>query len=103
MDAMDSRDESDNNPISTEMLEDIRDGSQYHLNINRREARYKIRNCIKKRQSEWKGGLKATRNVGKGLHKLFNTVVKDISQYLPPLVESVSEFSHFIPEPINFD
>ena len=36
MDAINSGDESDHDPISTEMLEDIRDGSQYHPNVNRR-------------------------------------------------------------------
>ena len=40
--------------------------------------------------------------MGKGLHKVFKTVVKEISQYLPTLGESGSEVSHFIPEPINF-
>ena len=38
----------------------------------------------------------------KGLHKLFKTVVKDISQELKPLGESGSEFSHFIRKPRNF-
>ena len=33
---MDSGDESDNDIISTEMLEDICDGSQIHPNVNRR-------------------------------------------------------------------
>ena len=42
------------------MLEDIRDGSQTNLNINRREARYKIRGSIRERQSEWKVALKDT-------------------------------------------
>ena len=37
MDAMNSSDESDHDLISTEMLEDIRDGSQTHPNVNRRE------------------------------------------------------------------
>ena len=41
--------------------------------------------------------------MGKGLHKVFKTVVKDISQDLPPLGESGSEVSYFIPEPRNFD
>ena len=40
--------------------------------------------------------------MGKGLHKLFSTVVKDISQELTALGESGSEVSHFIPEPRNF-
>ena len=36
MDAMYSGDESDNDLISTEMLEDIHDVSQYHTNVNQR-------------------------------------------------------------------
>ena len=53
-------------------------------------------------QSEWKGALKPTQNVGNGLHKVFKTFVKEISQYLPILVEYGSEISYVIPEPINF-
>ena len=52
MDAMDSGNESDNDIISTEMLEDICDGSQPHTNLNQRGVRYKIRDCIRQRQSE---------------------------------------------------
>ena len=40
--------------------------------------------------------------MGKGLHRVFSTVVKEISQELTPLGESGSEVSHFIPEPRNF-
>ena len=40
--------------------------------------------------------------MGKGLHKIFSTIVSDISQELTNLVESGSEVSHFIPEPRNF-
>ena len=54
MDAMDSGNESDHDLISTEMLEEIRDGSQTNPKIYRGEARYKIRDHIKQRQSEWK-------------------------------------------------
>ena len=60
------------------MLEDIRDGSQTHPNVNRRKAHYKIRDSLKQRQSECKGALKATQSMGKGLHKVFSTVVKGI-------------------------
>ena len=60
MDAMNYGDESDHDLISTEMLEDIRDGSQTHPNVNIIEARYKIRDLIRQRQSEWKGALRAT-------------------------------------------
>ena len=49
MDAINSGNESDHDLISTEMLEDIRDGSQTHQNVNRREARYKIRDRIRQR------------------------------------------------------
>ena len=40
--------------------------------------------------------------MGKGLHKVFSTIVKEISQELATLGESGSEVSHFIPEPRNF-
>ena len=40
--------------------------------------------------------------MGKGLHKVFSTIVNDILQELTNFGESGSEVSHFIPEPINF-
>ena len=40
--------------------------------------------------------------MGKGLHKVFITIVKEILQELENLGESGSEVSHFIPEPRNF-
>ena len=40
--------------------------------------------------------------MGNILHKVFKTVVKEIFQELPPLGESSSEVSHFIPEPRKF-
>ena len=99
---MDSGDESDHDFISTEIIEEICDGSQTHPNVNRREARYKIRDSINQRQSECKGALKSTRIIGKGLPKIFKTFVKEISQELTSLGESGTEVSHFIPEPRNF-
>ena len=39
---MDSGDEYEDKPISTDTLEDIRDGSQSNPSVNRREERYKI-------------------------------------------------------------
>ena len=81
---MDSGDESDHNIISTEMLEDISGGSKTHPNVNRRESRYKIRDRIRQRQLECKGDYKATQKMGKGLHKVFKTAVKDISKTLTP-------------------
>ena len=87
--------------MSTEMSEDIRDGSQSHLNVNSIEAHYKTLDHIKQKQSEWKVALKSTQNMGKGSHKVFKTVVKEILQYLT-LGESGSEVYHFILEAINF-
>ena len=57
MDYMDSGDESDDKPMPTEMLENIRDQSQSCSNVNRRYARYKIRDRIKQIQSESRGEL----------------------------------------------
>ena len=68
-----------------DMLEKIRDGSQSHTNVNRREARYRICDRIKQRQLEWKGALKAMRKMGKLLQEVFKTVVEEISQDLQPL------------------
>ena len=65
IDAMDSCDELYHDPISTEMLEDIRDGIQSHPSVNIIEARYKICDRIKQRQLEWKEALKYTQNMGK--------------------------------------
>ena len=90
MDAINSGDDSDHDLISTEMLEDICDGIQTNMYVNRREALYKIRDHIRKIQSEWKGALKDTQSMGKSLHKVFSTVVKEISQDLAPLGESGS-------------
>ena len=49
--AINSGDESDHDLISMEMLEEICDRSQTHPNVNKREARYKIRDHIRQRQS----------------------------------------------------
>ena len=46
---MDAGDEYEDEPMSMEISEDIRCGSQSHMRVNRREVRYKIRDCIKQR------------------------------------------------------
>ena len=48
MDALDSGDESDDEPMYTDMLEDIHEGSKSHPDVNMIDARYKICDCIKK-------------------------------------------------------
>ena len=50
IDAMDSGDESDNDFISMEMLENICDRIHPHTNVNQIEARYKMRDRINQRQ-----------------------------------------------------
>ena len=54
MENINSGDESYYDLIYTEMLEDIGDGSHTHPNVNRIEARYKIRDRIRQGQLEWK-------------------------------------------------
>ena len=102
MENINEKEKSNDELISTETLHDIRDVNQTHLNIDKKEARCKIRDRVKQMQSEWKGALKAKRNMGKGLHKVFSNIVKEILQELTNLGESGSEVSHFILEPRNF-
>ena len=73
---MSSGDESDAEPISTDMLEYIYELRQSHPRINRIEARYKIRDRMNQRQPEWKGALKATQRMSKVLHNVFKTFLK---------------------------
>ena len=50
MDSMSSVNESDAEPMSTYMLEEICDGVQSYPMINRRDARCKICDCFKQSQ-----------------------------------------------------
>ena len=75
MDAVSSGDGYDAEPMSMDMVGDIRDCSKSHLIINRRESRYNINNRIKQGQVEWKIELLSTQNMGKGLHKVFKAVI----------------------------
>ena len=76
--------------ISTELLQDIRDGNQTHQEINNREARMAIRDRIKQKKSKWKGPLRATHKMGKGLHRVFSTIVLEILQELTNFGETGS-------------
>ena len=99
MENLDETEKFDDDLISTETLEDIRDGNQTHPKIDKREARIKIRDRIKQKKSQWTVALRATHKIGNGLHRFFNTIVSDISQELTNFGETGSEVSHFIPEP----
>ena len=71
IDVMDSVYEYDDEPISTDILEEICDDSKSHLSVNRKEAHYRIHDLIKRRHTEWKEALLSMKNMGKGLQKLF--------------------------------
>ena len=80
MENTDEEEKFDDDLISTETLQDIRDGNRTHPEINKREARMEIRDRIKQNKSEWKGSLRATHKMGKGLHRVFKAIVSEISQ-----------------------
>ena len=54
MENIDSNKKSDDGHISKETLHDIRDGSQTHPTVNKREARCEIRDCVRRKESQWK-------------------------------------------------
>ena len=58
-----------------ETLHDIRDGNQTNPNIDKRDARLKLHDQIKQNKLQWKGALRATHKMGKGLNRVFNTIV----------------------------
>ena len=102
MENIDEKEKFDDDLISTETLHDIRDGNQTHWSIDKREARIELRDRIKKNKSQLKGALRATHKMRKGLHRVFSTILSEISQELTNFGETGSEVPHFIPEPINF-
>ena len=85
---LDEKEKCHDDLISTEKSHDIRDGNQTHPNIDKREARLKICDRIKQKKLEWKGALRATHKMGKGLHNVFRTIVLEILQELTNFGES---------------
>ena len=77
---LDETEKFDDDLISTETLHDIRDGNQTHPKINKRESRMAIRDPIKQKESLWKGALRGTHKMGKGLHRVISSIVSGISQ-----------------------
>ena len=90
MENLDETEKFDDDLISTETLHDIRDGNQTHPKINKKEARMAIHDRIKQKKSEWKGALRATYKMGKGLHRVFSTIVSEILQELTNFGETGS-------------
>ena len=82
MENIDKTEKFNDGLISTETLHDICDGNQTHPKINKREARMAICDRIKQNNSQWKGALRATHKMVKDLHRVFSTIVLDISQEL---------------------
>ena len=78
----DEKEKFDDNLISTEMLHDICDRNQNHPKIDKREARLAICDRIKQKKLQWKGALRARHKMGKGLHRVFSTIVSEILQEL---------------------
>ena len=76
--------------MSTDMLENICDGSQYCPSINRRAARYRIRDSLIKVKQNGKECYLSMRSMSKGLHKAFKAFINEISQSLPIWGESGS-------------
>ena len=102
MENLDETEKFDDDLISTETLHDICDGNKTHPKIDKREARMEISDRIKQNKSQFKGALRDTHKMGKGLHRVFSTIVSEISRELTNFRETDSEVSHFIPEPRNF-
>ena len=99
---LDETETFDDDLISTETLHDIRDGNQTHPKLNKREARMAICDRIKQNKSQCKEALRATHKMGKGLHRVFSTIVSEILQEWTNFGETGSEVSHFISETRNF-
>ena len=70
---------------STNVLEEILYGSQTHLDINARYARFKIRDRIKQIKNERKVSERLAKSMGKGLHKLFKAIVNELKNEFPTL------------------
>ena len=90
MENLDKTEKFDDDLISTETLHDIHDVNQNHPSIDKREARMAICDRIKQKKSQWKGALRATHKMVKGLHRVFSTIVSEISQELTNFGETGS-------------
>ena len=80
-----TEDDSNDGSISTNALEEIWGGSQINPGINARDARLKIRYCIKQMQSEWKGSKLSLESIFKVLNKVFKAVVNELKNSFPTL------------------
>ena len=65
MENLDSNEKSDHDLISTETLKYICDRSQTHPTVNKRGARYEIRDPITHKELQWKRAFKNYSQYGK--------------------------------------
>ena len=85
IDEFSTDDDPDDGSISTNALEEIWDGSKINLGIKARDARLKIHNPIRQNKNEWKGAWLSVNILGKGLHKVFNSVVNELNNVFPTM------------------
>ena len=90
MENLDEKEKFDDDLISKETFHDIRDINQTHPSIDKRESRLKIRDRIKQKKSERKGALRATHKMGKLLHRVFSTTIKEILEEMTNFGETGS-------------
>ena len=83
---MSSNNESDAEPLSNDMLEDICDIRKYNPIINSKQASYKIHDLIKQRRAEQNGALSSTQKMVKGSQKLFKDVINEFLEEFPIMV-----------------
>ena len=75
-------DDYDNGSISKKNLKDIRDGNKIYPELDARDARFKICDCIRKNQNEWKGSELSANITGKCLHKIFKAFINELNNAL---------------------
>ena len=68
-------DDSDDEYLCTNDIEDIRDGKYVFPDFNTRYSRLKISDHIRQEKSEWRGEELSAKSMGKGLHKVFGDIV----------------------------
>ena len=55
-------------------------------------------------QRDWAGAFLAskTKGLGRGVHRLFRTIAREVNKETPEMGEQGSEVAPFLPEPRNF-
>ena len=88
MENLDEKERFDDDHISTETLQKIVTEIRPTRTFIKGKHVLKCMIALRKKKLEWKGALRATHKMGKGLHKVFSTIIKDILQELTNFGES---------------